>query len=201
MPLLDLDITKARDLFDLNVWSVVSVTRAFLPLLMKSTHEQGALMVVNTSGSSITSGMMPFAGAYNASKAAAAGITETFRLELEPFGIRVINLMTGGIRSTFFNNVPDPVLPPDSRYIVAKEDVERTMSGADKVNHSDPEVWARQVVGDLSKRKPAYWIWRGKFSTLGWIASHMPVGSLDGFMKRITGLDVVEKKIKDQQAL
>ncbi|KAI0103903.1 putative polyketide synthase [Nemania sp. FL0031] len=58
MPLLDVDLNKARQLFDLNVWSLVSVTRAFLPLLMKSTH--GAIVVNNTACSSLTAGNTPF---------------------------------------------------------------------------------------------------------------------------------------------
>ncbi|KAI1357454.1 hypothetical protein F5Y08DRAFT_324314 [Xylaria arbuscula] len=196
MPLLDVDIAKARQLFDLNVWSLLSVTRAFLPLLMKSTR--GAIVVNNTACASVTAGSMPFSGAYNASKAAAASLTETLRLELDPLNIRVINLMTGGVRSTFHSNAPDATLPPTSLYNVAKEVVEKTMSGADAVNGSDPSQWADEVAKELSKRNPPYWVWKGKFSTIVRLASHLPVGTLDGTMKGLVGLDVVEKKIKEQ---
>ncbi|KAK5626609.1 hypothetical protein RRF57_002324 [Xylaria bambusicola] len=196
MPLLDVDVSKARQLFDLNVWSLINITRAFFPLLMKSTR--GAMVVNNTACASVTAGSMPFSGAYNASKAAAASLTETLRLELEPFNIKVINLMTGGVRSTFHSNAPDAKLPPTSLYNVAKEPVERTMSGADAVNGSDPTQWADEVVKELSKRNPPHWVWKGKFSTIVRIASHLPVGMLDGTMKGLVGLDVVEKKIKEQ---
>ncbi|KAI0532990.1 hypothetical protein GGR58DRAFT_488355 [Xylaria digitata] len=196
MPLLDVDIAKARQLFDLNVWSLINVTRAFLPLLMKSTR--GAIVVNNTACASLTAGSMPFSGAYNASKAAAASLTETLRLELEPFNVKVINLMTGGVRSTFHSNAPDATLPLTSLYNIAKEPVEKAMSGADAVNGSDPSQWADEVVKELSKRNPPHWVWKGKFSTLVRIASHLPVGSLDGSMKGMVGLDVVEQKIKEQ---
>ncbi|KAI1125563.1 hypothetical protein F5Y10DRAFT_227619 [Nemania abortiva] len=196
MPLLDIDINKARQLFDLNVWSLISVTRAFLPLLMKSTH--GAIVVNNTACSSLTAGNTPFSGAYNASKAAAASLTETLRLELSPFDIKVINLMTGGVRSTFHSNAPDATLPPNSLYNLAKEPVEKTMSGADAVNGSDPEKWADEVAKELSKRNPPHWVWKGKFSTIVRVASHLPIGTLDGTMKTMVGLDVVEKKVKEQ---
>ncbi|TGJ82168.1 hypothetical protein E0Z10_g6614 [Xylaria hypoxylon] len=196
MPLLDIDVAKARQLFDLNVWSPINVTRAFLPLLMKSTR--GAIVVNNTACASVTAGSMPFSGAYNASKAAAASLTETLRLELEPFNVKVINLMTGGVRSTFHSNAPDAKLPPTSLYNVAKEPVEKAMSGADAVNGSDPSQWADEVAKELSKRNPPHWVWKGKFSTLVRIASHLPVGSLDGSMKSMVGLDVVEQKVKEQ---
>ncbi|KAK5992951.1 Short-chain dehydrogenase PC-15 [Cladobotryum mycophilum] len=127
MPLMDLDIAKARELFDLNVFSLISVTRAFYPLLAKSSH--GGMVVNNTSCSSLTAGALPFSGAYNASKAAAMNLTEVLRLELAPFGIKVINLMTGSLRSTFHDNAPRATLPPDSLYNIAKETVEKTMSG------------------------------------------------------------------------
>jgi NAD(P)-dependent dehydrogenase (short-subunit alcohol dehydrogenase family) len=199
MPLMDVNIAKARELFDLNVWSILNVTRAFLPLLMKSTNESGVLVVNNTACASVKAGMTPFSGAYNASKAVAGRLTETLRLELELFGIKVVNLMTGAVRSTFHDNAPTPVLPSTSLYNVAKETVEKAMSGADAAtNGADPEEWASQVVGDLGKPNAPFWIWRGKFSKIVRLVSHLPVGDLDGSMKNMVGLDVVEKEYTKQ---
>ncbi|KAK9342489.1 hypothetical protein V1522DRAFT_425026 [Lipomyces starkeyi] len=36
MPVSDLSIAESKKLFDLNVWSYLAVTQAFLPLLLKS---------------------------------------------------------------------------------------------------------------------------------------------------------------------
>lgn len=36
MPVSDVSIAEAKKLFDLNVWSYIAVTQAFLPLLLKS---------------------------------------------------------------------------------------------------------------------------------------------------------------------
>jgi NAD(P)-dependent dehydrogenase (short-subunit alcohol dehydrogenase family) len=33
MPLLDVDISKARNQYEVNVWGVLAVTQAFFPLL------------------------------------------------------------------------------------------------------------------------------------------------------------------------
>lgn len=197
MPLVDLDLNEARKLFDLNVWSIISMTRAFLPLLAKS--QQGGIVANNTSCSSTPAGMLPFAGAYAASKAAAAGLTEILRLELAPFNIKVINLMTGAIRSNFFDNTPDATLPPTSIYNFAKDTVEKAMSGEDtKAEASDPEKWAESVVQGLSKSTPPHWLWQGKFSTLIRFASLLPIGFLDSTVKKLTGLDVLERKIAEQ---
>lgn len=198
MPLLDLDLQKTRDLFELNVFSLISVTRAFFPLLVKSTHG-GSMVINNTSASSQTAGILPFGGAYGASKAAAAGLTEAMRLELAPFGIKVINMLTGSVQSTFFDNTPSATLPPTSVYNVAKETIEKVMSGGETASSGTDRVqWAERVVKDLSKPNPPYWVWRGKFATQVRMAMFLPIGFMDGMIKRLTGIDVLERKIKEQ---
>ncbi|CEL04978.1 Putative IBR finger domain protein [Aspergillus calidoustus] len=97
MPVSDMEISKARDLFELNVWSLIAVTQAFLPLLLASTHEDGALLINHSSLSGVIAASGPIAGAYNASKAAVASLTQTMRLELAPFNIKVLNLVTGAV--------------------------------------------------------------------------------------------------------
>jgi 1-acylglycerone phosphate reductase len=99
LPLLDIDISKMHDLFELNVFPLVSVTRAFFPLLIQPSH--GSMLINHTSGAGMITTGMPFQGAYAASKAAAASLTENLRLELQPFGIKVINIVTGSVKSTF----------------------------------------------------------------------------------------------------
>ena len=86
-------IPKRRSQFDINVWAYLAVTQAFLPPLLKSKG-----MIVNqTSVLATTRG--PFQSAYNASKAAMAMFTDALRLELEPFGVTVVDLKTGAVAS------------------------------------------------------------------------------------------------------
>ncbi|KAK7946586.1 dehydrogenase [Apiospora aurea] len=199
LPLLDIDLDKARNLFDLNVFSMLAVTRAYMPLLMKSQSPTGGMLVNHTSAASQTAGSVPFQGVYNASKAAAASFTEGLRLELAPFGIRVINMLTGGVKSTFFDNAPTATLPPGSLYNVAKEAVETAMAGEDTAaNGTESSVWADSVVKDLSRPNPAHWVWRGRHATEVRLASLLPVGTLDGVIKKISKIDVLEQKIKEK---
>lgn len=102
MPLSDASLDESRQLFELNVWSVLAVTRAFLPILLKANH--GAMIVNNTSISSVVPN--PMGGIYNMSKAATAMMTDTLRLELAPFGIKIIALKTGTVKSKFYENDP-----------------------------------------------------------------------------------------------
>ncbi|KAL6855667.1 NAD(P)-binding protein [Trichoderma novae-zelandiae] len=200
MPVMDLDMAQTRQLFELNVFSPLAVTRAFFPLLVKSPG--GGLVVNNTSCMALPHASMPFSGAYNASKAAAANFSEVLRLELAPFGVRVTNLVTGAVRSTFHANAPHVSLPPTSIYNVAKEAVERWMSGAEATaTGADPVEWAEGVVKDLSRDRPPLWVWRGKHAMAARIGSFLPVGALDGIYKSRTGLDEVSRKLKEQGGL
>ncbi len=200
LPILDIDIEKARDLFDLNVFSIIRVTRAFFPLLIRSAH--GPMLVNNTSGAGLITTSMPFQGTYGASKAAAASLTEILRLELEPFGIKVINLVTGSVKSNFYQSVPKATLPLNSLYNPAKERIEQTMSSEDQdKNGTDPDKWAESVVKVLNKSNPPHWVFRGGSATLARIAAILPVGLLDSVMKKMVGLDVFERNFKEQGGL
>jgi 1-acylglycerone phosphate reductase len=190
MPVSDISIPDAKKLFDLNVWSYLAVTQAFLPLIVKSR----GIIVNQTSVSSACT--VPFNSVYNASKAAIAAFSDTQRLELSPFGVRVVDLKTGAVHSNI-NNGPKSKLPEDSLYAVAKEAVEKSMSFEDIAKSGmDQEVWAKATVADLLKKNPPPNIWRGGNAYLVWVGTMLPFGWLDGTIKKLTGLDVVEEKLK-----
>jgi 1-acylglycerone phosphate reductase len=193
IPLSDASIEEGKKLFDLNVWSVLAVTHAFLPLLMRSKH--GGLIANQTSISSVTPN--PMAGIYNMSKAAAAMLTDTLRLELAPFKIQVVDLKTGAVASNFFENQVCPSLPEGSIYTPAKELVEEVMGGAAvKKGMMDREEWARLVVGDLLGSKPPVRVWTGTNAWPVWFARRfMPFTFLDGQLSKLGALDVVSEKV------
>ncbi|MFK0313542.1 SDR family oxidoreductase [Pseudomonas sp. NPDC090233] len=97
-PLLDGGVEAMRQQFETNVFAVVGVTRALFPLLRRARG-----LVVNigsVSGVLVT----PFAGAYCASKAAVQALSDALRLELAPFGVRVMEVQPGAIASQFASN-------------------------------------------------------------------------------------------------
>ena len=143
---------------------------------------------------------IPFQGTYNASKAAIATYCDTLRLELAPFSVRVSDLKTGAVHSNI-NNGPAPRLPKDSIYAPAREAVEKSMSLEDVVKTAmAQEVWAKATVADLLKKNPPPNIWRGTNAWLVWLGTKLPFGWLDGTVKKIVGLDVVEQKLKELKA-
>ena len=194
MPMSDLSISEAKKLFDLNVWSYLAVTLAFLPLLLKSKG-----MIVNqTSAAGVAP--VPFQSTYNASKAAMSMFSDTQRLELQPLGIRVVDLKTGGVKSNFFAKesvVTQVSLPKGSIYEPAKEVIEKTMRGERFEDQEDAQLWAGRVVKDLLRKQPPPNIWRGANAGLARIATIFPFGTFNGTLKKMSGLDIVEKILRE----
>lgn len=215
MPIADVSLDAARALFDQNVWGQIAVTQAFLPLLLKSataltrsssttaSDGPGRAMVVNhTSVGSVTA--LPFQGVYNASKAALAMLSETMRLELAPFGIGVVDLKTAGVRTNIIsnNNVNTRAegLPADSIYGPAREVVEKAMSQKGLVDRGvTAEQWAAEVAALLLAKNPPAVIWKGESAMVARVASSMPCNMFEGFIKKMTKLDVVEELITESR--
>ncbi|KAH7312627.1 hypothetical protein B0I35DRAFT_513950 [Stachybotrys elegans] len=196
MPVMHMDLQMTRDVFDLNFFSLVTVTQAFIPLLLQSTRSP--LIANNTTGQALLGCGFPFQAAYAASKAAAASLTENLRMELGPLGIRVVNLLTGGVKSKFTSN-PDfsgTELPPDSIYNLAKSAIEGAWRDTTDSGKADAGEWAKQVVRDLSQSKPSYLISRGQQAMLGRFVTLLPIGTMDGTFQKMTGLDVLDKEIR-----
>lgn len=84
---------------DVNFWGVVHGTRAFLPIFQR----QGFGVIVNVSS---IFGIIawPTQSAYNASKFAVRGFTESLRHELHGSGVRAITVHPGGVDTHIVDN-------------------------------------------------------------------------------------------------
>ncbi|KAJ4320925.1 hypothetical protein N0V84_005629 [Fusarium piperis] len=192
MPVVDIDVAAAKKIYDLNLWSHIAVTQAFLPLLLKSSSG----MVVNqTSLAAVTT--VPFQAVYNSSKAAMAMMSDTLRLELKPFGIKVVDLRTGIVKTNLIQNaqlIKPPILPKGSIYEPAKDILETAMRQEGYEGQgTEAQEWADAVVRDLLKKNPPLVIWRGEKAWPVWFGSFWPVGWLDGLSKKLAGLDKAEQ--------
>lgn len=101
------DVPRAvlREQFETNVFGLMDVTARLIPLMRR----QGQARIINIS-SVLGFISMPFRGAYNASKYAVEGLSDTLRLELHQSGIQVITVEPGPVESQFRNTVVDTSL-------------------------------------------------------------------------------------------
>lgn len=89
-------------------------------------------------------------GIYGASKAALQSFSETLRLELQPFGVKVVTAVSGAVKSKIFTNAPALRLPEDSLYTPAEKEIVARAGGADvEKNHSTLEDYSRTLVSDI----------------------------------------------------
>ena len=153
-PVETMPIERARAMFEVNVFGLIALTQLLLP----SMRERRRGRIVNLSsiaGRFVT----PGAGWYGASKHALEGISDALRLELHSFGLQVVLVEPGLIRTGFEavsasslqQQVADPVWGPMMR---------RVADGwADGFRRgSSPELVARTIVSALetSTPKPRY---------------------------------------------
>ncbi|TKA79679.1 hypothetical protein B0A55_04081 [Friedmanniomyces simplex] len=176
VPALDIEIDEVRATFEANVFAVMRICQAFAPLIIEA---KGTIVQIGS-----LAAVMPyvFGAAYNASKGALHSYTDTLRVELAPFGVRVVNVITGGVKSGISR--VDRKLPADSLYlpIVDQYDRRQTHSQASAI---PTEEYARAVVsGVLGTKKVTLWeggkSWQVWFATtflpksfLGWAMTRM----------------------------
>ena len=88
---------ELRRVFETNTIAPVSVTRPLIPLLRKA---QGRIVMISSiAGFSST----PILSPYCASKFALEALTDGMRLELKPWGIEVVSVQPGAIRTDIWD--------------------------------------------------------------------------------------------------
>ena len=97
---VDLTREDLRRQYETNVIAPVIVTAKAVPLLRAAVAASGSAVVANV-GSIVGLFTTPFAAAYCSSKAAVHSLTDALRMELAPFGIHVVSIQPGGVRSSF----------------------------------------------------------------------------------------------------
>lgn len=92
----DVSVSAVRSLFEVNLFALLQITQACLPGMRRL--RKGTIVNV----SSIV-GKFPFptSGPYSATKHAVEAITDALRMEVRPFGIRVVTIRPGVIGTEF----------------------------------------------------------------------------------------------------
>ena len=132
-PIKYIDTDMFRKQFEVNLFGVVSVTNAFLKLLgatENNYHKGKIIMISSISGKR----SYPFVSPYVASKHALEGLTDCIRKELMLYGIDVILIEPGPVKTAIWDKAPSPndnpfskteydsftLLIPSSEYRIAK---------------------------------------------------------------------------------
>ena len=184
-PLLDGGVSAMQRQFETNVFSIVGVTRALFPVLRRAKG-----LVVNigsVSGVLVT----PFAGAYCASKAAVHALSDALRMELAPFGIRVMEVQPGAIQSSFAKNAgheAEQLINEQSPWFPLREGI-RARAKASQDKPTPALEFAAVLLKAVQQSKPPRLIRIGNGSrALPLLATLLPKGLLESTLMKRFGL-------------
>lgn len=135
------------ELFDVNVFGVQRVNRAILPYM----REKKAGLLIHVS-SLIGRMVLPFWGAYSASKWALEALAETYRVELSKFGIESCIVEPGAYPTTFFEGLMMPSDPlRNSSYEGFDKFAKEFFDGFGKALESNMRQNSQNVADAISK--------------------------------------------------
>lgn len=154
-PLEFLPLSVIRKQFEVNLFGPVRMVQEFLPFLRKS---RGRIVNIGSISGKIAA---PFIGPYAASKSALRLFSDTLRMELRPWGIRVILIEPGSLSTSMWKKTganAERIMQGLSsrakmlyRDALLRSNQSRKQLGS---GGSAPEMVARIVVRALTARDP-----------------------------------------------
>jgi NAD(P)-dependent dehydrogenase (short-subunit alcohol dehydrogenase family) len=154
-PLLELPIEQFRRQMEINVIGPILAVQAFGPLLGSDSELKGPkgriVMVSSVAGKSGN----PLSSAYAASKHAIEGLSESLRRELMLFGIDVIIVAPGAVRTPIWSKTGDAAAPGNgnSPYGPAKAKIRDFVKHLSEIG-LPPEKIAERIAEALTSPSP-----------------------------------------------
>ena len=106
-PVTLIDTEIFRKQFEVNFFGLINVTKAYLSLLgaNKGSHNQGKIINISSISGKRS---YPFIAPYTASKFAVEAFSDSLRRELMMYGVDVILIEPGPIKTAIWDKTPDP---------------------------------------------------------------------------------------------
>lgn len=154
----DLSLDEIKQQYETNFFGVVRVTQAVLPIMRK----QKSGKIINISSGAGRFGY-PGGSAYVSTKFAMEGLSESLSYELDPFGIKVILVEPGVIRTNFGNGmvVAKKSQDPASAYVSMSRKMNEVL-GQLMQNGSPPSLVANLVLQAAKSDNPSLRYLAGK---------------------------------------
>lgn len=148
----EVPIALARSVFDVNVYGPMRLIQAVAPSMRR--HGGGRILNLSSIAARLVT---PVNGVYAASKAALEALSDALRHELAPWGIQVIVVEPGSLKTAFhaslesrsaeiFDNPASPYRPLYECAVAVTESLRRT--------EAEPDVVSRTVLKALTAARP-----------------------------------------------
>lgn len=149
-PVEEINYEQAKRQFDVNLFGLAEVTKAVLPKM----REQNAGTIINISsvGGKIYT---PLGAWYHATKHALEGWSDCLRLEVKQFGIDVVIVEPGAIKTEFDEAMDHQFGQTTGPYASMKKTMEKVMANTYKPgNYSEPIVIANTISKAINTKNP-----------------------------------------------
>jgi NAD(P)-dependent dehydrogenase (short-subunit alcohol dehydrogenase family) len=148
----DLTMEEIKSQYETNLFGVIRVTQAIIPVMRK----QKSGTIINISSGVVTLGGQLGGSAYVSTKFAVEGLSNSIAYELEPFGIKVVLVEPGLIKTNMYNNsiVASKSQDPNSPYT---EVMQKLSASFEKMfqGGSSPDVVAEVVLKAATSENPS----------------------------------------------
>jgi NAD(P)-dependent dehydrogenase (short-subunit alcohol dehydrogenase family) len=146
----DIAMDEIKAQYETNFFGLIRVTQAVLPTMRR--RKSGT--IVNISSGAGRFGF-PSGSAYASTKFAVEGLSESISYELEPFGVKVVIVEPGVIRTNFGNGlvVAKKSQDPNSPYSQMMKKIANSFEELMK-NSSSPELVANVVLNAVKDENP-----------------------------------------------
>jgi NAD(P)-dependent dehydrogenase (short-subunit alcohol dehydrogenase family) len=147
----DLSIEEMKAQFETNFFGVIRVTQLVLPIMRK--QKSGTIVNVSSVGGRIG---LPILSAYQSTKFALEGLSESMSYELEPFGIKVVIIEPGAIRSNIMNSSiwAKKAQDPNSPYFSQLQKIKDHFKSMMENESSPPEEVAKVILEAITSENP-----------------------------------------------
>ena len=171
-----MELDDVRATYEVNVFGPMSMCASFAPLLI---HSRGLILNISSTSSEVP---YLFGAIYSSTKGAINTYSRALRMELQPFGVRVMIAVTGTVRSNIASHTHRQ-LPPNSFYQPVLDVFERRLTFSQNNATMPTETYAKKIVGEALKgegwlggwlRRTPDWFWAGGMANRVWFLTLFP---------------------------
>jgi NAD(P)-dependent dehydrogenase (short-subunit alcohol dehydrogenase family) len=183
----DVPMEEARAQMEVNVFGAARLTQLVLPA-MRAQHS-GTIVNVTSMGGKITT---PLGAWYHATKFALEALSDCLRMEVAPFGIDVVVIEPGGIRTEWGGIAADKVRAVSSHgpYAPQGNAVANSLtSESTRRRSSPPELIGKTITKAVTTRRPRtrYAVGYGARPMI-FLHGLLPDRTFDAFIRRATSV-------------
>lgn len=186
-PVIEADLPGVRQAFETNVFGLLAVTQEVAPGMI----ERGEGLIINI-GSMVAYKSTPWGGIYCATKAAIHSLSDTMALELKNFGVKVMIVAPGAIKSLIGVANMERLAPETVHY---QSVLDRIIARANtsQQNSTSGETLARTIVQNALMPSPPRYLTTGATSWKFSLMYYLPTSVSDWWVGRLYGSDQVKK--------